>query len=100
YEKPCIKFSILSYLYKKFYELYLQNNLQIFRNLTNFCQYLNFKCYLKKILPMYSYNFLITIKITYKELCIKFSSILIGSKKFYRHFKKKIFRKIENFSCL
>ncbi|KAF0761732.1 hypothetical protein FWK35_00014909 [Aphis craccivora] len=26
---------------------------------------------------MYSYNFLITIRITYEELCIKFSSILI-----------------------
>ncbi|KAF0773029.1 hypothetical protein FWK35_00000075, partial [Aphis craccivora] len=71
----------LSYLYKKFYESYLQNNLQIFRNLTNCCQY--------KILPMYSYNFLITIRITYEELCIKFSSILIGTKTFYRHFKKK-----------
>ncbi|KAE9538596.1 hypothetical protein AGLY_005695 [Aphis glycines] len=37
---------------------------------------------------MYSYNFLITIRITNEELCIKFSSILIGPKKFYRHFKK------------
>ncbi|KAF0760433.1 hypothetical protein FWK35_00012155 [Aphis craccivora] len=37
---------------------------------------------------MYSYNFLITIRRTYEELCIKFSSILIGPKKFYRHFKK------------
>ncbi|KAF0759505.1 hypothetical protein FWK35_00006053 [Aphis craccivora] len=37
---------------------------------------------------MYSYNFLITIRITYEELCIKFSSILIGPKNFYRHFKK------------
>ncbi|KAF0765086.1 hypothetical protein FWK35_00008264 [Aphis craccivora] len=37
---------------------------------------------------MYSYTFLITIRITYAELCIKFSSILIGPKKFYRHFKK------------
>ncbi|KAF0702022.1 hypothetical protein FWK35_00029883 [Aphis craccivora] len=36
---------------------------------------------------MYSYNFLITIRITYEELFIKFSSILIGPKKFYRHFK-------------
>ncbi|KAF0757102.1 hypothetical protein FWK35_00015497 [Aphis craccivora] len=36
---------------------------------------------------MYSYNFLITIRITYEELCIKFSSILIAPKKFYRHFK-------------
>ncbi|KAF0751745.1 hypothetical protein FWK35_00020136 [Aphis craccivora] len=34
---------------------------------------------------MYSYNFLITIRMTYEELCIKFSSILIGSKKLYRH---------------
>ncbi|KAF0772991.1 hypothetical protein FWK35_00031699 [Aphis craccivora] len=36
---------------------------------------------------MHSYNFLITIRITYEELCIKFSSILIGPKRFYRHFK-------------
>ncbi|KAF0772611.1 hypothetical protein FWK35_00004580, partial [Aphis craccivora] len=43
YEKSCIKFLTLSYLYKNFYELYLQNNLQIFMVLTNFCQYLNFK---------------------------------------------------------
>ena len=43
----------------------------------------------KKIVPMYSYNFLITIRITYEELCIKFSSILIGPKKIYQHFKKK-----------
>ncbi|KAF0752951.1 hypothetical protein FWK35_00029524 [Aphis craccivora] len=34
---------------------------------------------------MYSYNFLITIRLTYEELYIKFSSILIGQKKFYRH---------------
>ncbi|KAF0756307.1 hypothetical protein FWK35_00015009 [Aphis craccivora] len=47
---------------------------------------------IKKIVPMYSYNFLITIRITFEELCIKFSSIFIGPKKF--------FRKIENFSCL
>ncbi|KAE9533034.1 hypothetical protein AGLY_009462 [Aphis glycines] len=44
---------------------------------------------------MYSYNFLITIRITYEELCIKFSSILIGPKKFYRHFKKKISEKLK-----
>ncbi|KAF0771954.1 hypothetical protein FWK35_00009939 [Aphis craccivora] len=47
---------------------------------------------IKKIAPMYSYNFVITIIITYKELYIKFSSILIGPKKF--------FRQIENFSRL
>ncbi|KAF0762596.1 hypothetical protein FWK35_00016143 [Aphis craccivora] len=47
---------------------------------------------------MYFYNFVITIRITYEEHCIKFSSILIGPNKFYRHFK--FFRKIENFSCL
>ncbi|KAF0773889.1 hypothetical protein FWK35_00002488, partial [Aphis craccivora] len=29
-----------------------------------------------KIVPMYSYNFLITIRITYEELCIKFSKLL------------------------
>ncbi|KAE9542884.1 hypothetical protein AGLY_002795 [Aphis glycines] len=34
----------LGYLYKHFYKLYLQNNLQIFIILTNFCQNLNFKC--------------------------------------------------------
>ncbi|KAF0744200.1 hypothetical protein FWK35_00034258 [Aphis craccivora] len=44
---------------------------------------------------MYSYNFLITIRITYEELCIKFSSILIGPKKFYRHFKKKFSDKLK-----
>ncbi|KAF0758065.1 hypothetical protein FWK35_00023522 [Aphis craccivora] len=44
---------------------------------------------IKKIVPMYSYNFLITIRLTYEELFIKFSSILIGPKKFYRYFKKK-----------
>ncbi|KAF0772303.1 hypothetical protein FWK35_00001426, partial [Aphis craccivora] len=49
---------------------------------------------------MYSYNFLITIRITYEVLCITFSSIFIGPKKFYRHFKKKILIKIENFSGL
>ncbi|KAF0749774.1 hypothetical protein FWK35_00027706 [Aphis craccivora] len=55
---------------------------------------------IKKIVPIYSYNFLISIRITYEELCIKFSSIFIGPKKFYRHFKKIFFRKIDNFSCL
>ncbi|KAF0747600.1 hypothetical protein FWK35_00026683 [Aphis craccivora] len=44
---------------------------------------------------MYSYNFLITIKITYEELYIKFSSILIGPKKFYRHFKKIFLEKLK-----
>ena len=44
---------------------------------------------------MYSYNFLITIRITYEELCIKFSSILIGPKKFYRHFKKIFLEKLK-----
>ncbi|KAF0753529.1 hypothetical protein FWK35_00013403 [Aphis craccivora] len=39
---------------------------------------------------MYSYNFLITIRTTYEELCTKFSSILIGPKKIYRHLAKKI----------
>ncbi|KAF0706958.1 hypothetical protein FWK35_00033769 [Aphis craccivora] len=43
---------------------------------------------IKKIVPMYFYNFLITLRITYEELCIKFSSILIALKKFYRHLKK------------
>ncbi|KAF0762889.1 hypothetical protein FWK35_00008992, partial [Aphis craccivora] len=44
---------------------------------------------------MYSYNFLITIRITYEELCIKFSSILIGPKRFYRHFKKNCSEKLK-----
>ena len=48
----------------------------------------------KKIVPMYSDNFLITIRITYEQLCIKFSSILIGPKKLKWHFKKKKFRLI------
>ncbi|KAF0761826.1 hypothetical protein FWK35_00016366 [Aphis craccivora] len=38
---------------------------------------------IKKIVIKYSYNFLITIRITYEELCIKFSSILIGPKNFF-----------------
>ncbi|KAF0765623.1 hypothetical protein FWK35_00003765 [Aphis craccivora] len=49
----------------------------------------------KKIVPMYSYNFLITIRITYGEFCIKFSSILIAPKKFYRHFKKFFSEKLK-----
>ncbi|KAF0759740.1 hypothetical protein FWK35_00008120 [Aphis craccivora] len=46
----------------------------------NFINY-TYKIICKYItLPMYSYNFLITISITYEEHCIKFSSILIGPK--------------------
>ncbi|KAF0760021.1 hypothetical protein FWK35_00004727 [Aphis craccivora] len=48
-----------------------------------------------KIVPMYSYNFLITIRITYEKLCIKFSSILIRPKKFYRQFKKNFSEKLK-----
>ncbi|KAE9533793.1 hypothetical protein AGLY_008872 [Aphis glycines] len=52
------------------------------------------------IVPMYSYNFLITIRITYEELCIKFSR----PKKFFRHiknifsekFKISVLKKIQN----
>ncbi|KAF0761101.1 hypothetical protein FWK35_00021394 [Aphis craccivora] len=44
YGKSRIEFSTLRYLKKFFYELYLQNDLQIFIVLTNFYQYLNFKC--------------------------------------------------------
>ncbi|KAE9537388.1 hypothetical protein AGLY_006411 [Aphis glycines] len=33
--------------------------------------------------------------ITYEELCIKFSSILMGPKNFYRHFKKKFLGKLK-----
>ncbi|KAF0704753.1 hypothetical protein FWK35_00033747 [Aphis craccivora] len=36
---------------------------------------------------MYSTNFLITIRITYEELCIKFSSISIRLKKFSEKLK-------------
>ncbi|KAF0764033.1 hypothetical protein FWK35_00001922, partial [Aphis craccivora] len=36
---------------------------------------------------MYSYNFLIPIRIIYEKLCVKFSSILTRPKKFYRHLK-------------
>ncbi|KAF0765618.1 hypothetical protein FWK35_00003760 [Aphis craccivora] len=50
---------------------------------------------IKKIVPVYSYNFLITIRITYEEFCIKFSSILIGPKRFYRHFKKFFLEKLK-----
>ncbi|KAF0774093.1 hypothetical protein FWK35_00000549 [Aphis craccivora] len=44
---------------------------------------------------MYSYNFLISIRITYEELCIKFSGILIGPKKCYPHFKKFFSEKLK-----
>ncbi|KAF0758763.1 hypothetical protein FWK35_00015359 [Aphis craccivora] len=44
---------------------------------------------------MYSYNFLITIRTIYEELCIQFSSILIGPKKFYRQFKKSFSEKLK-----
>ncbi|KAF0763081.1 hypothetical protein FWK35_00007183 [Aphis craccivora] len=47
------------------------------------------------IVSMYSYKFLITIRITYEELCTKFSSILIGPKKIYRHFKNKYSEKLK-----
>ncbi|KAE9536852.1 hypothetical protein AGLY_006914 [Aphis glycines] len=88
----------ISYLYKNFYELYLQNNLQIFMVLTNYCSIFELQIIIKKkIVPMYSYNFLITIRIIYEELCIKFSSILMA-KKILSTLQKKIFRKIENFS--
>ncbi|KAF0754147.1 hypothetical protein FWK35_00014210 [Aphis craccivora] len=50
---------------------------------------------IKKIVPIYSYNFLITIGRTYEELCIKFSIILIGPKKMYRHFKLKFSENLE-----
>ncbi|KAF0753276.1 hypothetical protein FWK35_00019986 [Aphis craccivora] len=50
---------------------------------------------INKIVPMYSYNFLITIKITYEELCIKFSSIFIWPKKDYRHFKNIFLEKLK-----
>ncbi|KAF0768790.1 hypothetical protein FWK35_00012269 [Aphis craccivora] len=49
-----------------------------------------------KIMPMYSFNFLITIKVTYEKLCIKFSSILIGPKNFIDT-SKKIFQKNRKF---
>ncbi|KAF0766649.1 hypothetical protein FWK35_00016564 [Aphis craccivora] len=52
---------------------------------------------IKKIVPMYSYNFLITIRRTYEGLCIKFSSISIGPKKFYQHLKKQFFSNV--FDC-
>ncbi|KAF0763095.1 hypothetical protein FWK35_00012281 [Aphis craccivora] len=44
---------------------------------------------------MYSYNFLITIRITYEELYIQFSSIFIGPKKFYRPFEKFFSEKLK-----
>ncbi|KAE9533992.1 hypothetical protein AGLY_008728 [Aphis glycines] len=40
---------------------------------------------------MYSYKFIITIRITYEELCIKF----LRPKKFYRHFKKIFSEKLK-----
>ncbi|KAF0761662.1 hypothetical protein FWK35_00018134 [Aphis craccivora] len=44
---------------------------------------------------MYSYNFSTTIRITYEEFCIKFSSILIGLKKIYRRLKKNFSEKLK-----
>ncbi|KAE9521445.1 hypothetical protein AGLY_018162 [Aphis glycines] len=40
---------------------------------------------------VFLFIFFITIRITYEEYCINFSSILISPKKFYRHIKKKKF---------
>ncbi|KAE9525447.1 hypothetical protein AGLY_014247 [Aphis glycines] len=100
YGKFCIKFSALTGFYKSFYELYLQNNLQIFMILTHFCQYLNFKSYLiKKIMLMYSYNFWITIRLIYEDLCIKFSSILTKYKYeiFYEFSTKKLLVSFRDF---
>ncbi|KAF0762285.1 hypothetical protein FWK35_00017485 [Aphis craccivora] len=57
--------------------------------LTNFCQYLNFKYMLiKKNVLMYPYNFLIAIRITYEELCMKFLIILTRPKSFIATSKK------------
>ncbi|KAF0757696.1 hypothetical protein FWK35_00028208 [Aphis craccivora] len=50
---------------------------------------------IKKIMPMYSYNFLIIIRTTYEEFIIKFSSILIGPKKFNRYFKQNFLEKLK-----
>ncbi|KAF0752560.1 hypothetical protein FWK35_00028390 [Aphis craccivora] len=50
---------------------------------------------IKKNCAYVFFNFLITIRITYKELCIKFSSIFIGLKKFYRHLKKQFSEKLK-----
>ncbi|KAF0764576.1 hypothetical protein FWK35_00006978, partial [Aphis craccivora] len=44
-------------------------------------------------MPMYSYNFLITIRITYEELYIKFSKPFGHPNFFYRHFKKNFSKK-------
>ncbi|KAE9531337.1 hypothetical protein AGLY_010543 [Aphis glycines] len=67
--------------------------------------------YIEKIECIYNYFFLtgkwvplcctlgggvdLGLGITYEELCIKFSSILIGPKKFYRHFKKNFSEKLK-----
>ncbi|KAF0753256.1 hypothetical protein FWK35_00015997 [Aphis craccivora] len=59
---------------------------------TNFLSIVELQMLIKKIVPIYSYDFLITIRITFEKHCIKFSSILIGP--------KKLKRQIENFSCL
>ncbi|KAF0760906.1 hypothetical protein FWK35_00009028 [Aphis craccivora] len=73
------------YLYKHFYELYLQNNLQIFMTGEFLSIYELQTLIKKKIVVMHSYNFLITIRLTYEEFCIKFSSILTWPKFFYRY---------------
>ncbi|KAF0772501.1 hypothetical protein FWK35_00006018, partial [Aphis craccivora] len=48
------------------YESYLQNE---------FLSIFELHMLIKKNVLMYSYNLLITIRITYEELCVKFSSI-------------------------
>ncbi|KAE9544694.1 hypothetical protein AGLY_000236 [Aphis glycines] len=95
----------LGYLYKHFYELYLQNNLQIFMILTNFCQNLNFKCfniydlyylnnnkYQKSFEAKPLFNVVLT---TYKKPCIKFSTFSGQPKNFYRYLKRKYLEKLK-----
>ncbi|KAF0760736.1 hypothetical protein FWK35_00027008 [Aphis craccivora] len=65
---------------------------KIISNIHGFDEFLSIfelQMLIKKIVPVYSYDFLITIRITYEELCIKFSSILIRPKYFIDTAKKK-----------
>ncbi|KAF0763333.1 hypothetical protein FWK35_00003822 [Aphis craccivora] len=86
------------YLYTIFYELYLQNidfDFDFF-DFDEFLSIFELQMLIKNIVPMYSYNFLITIRITYEELCIKFSSVF-GIQKFFIDTSKKISQKNRKF---
>ncbi|KAE9534880.1 hypothetical protein AGLY_008172 [Aphis glycines] len=86
----CTKFSKLSSKRKKFYDFPTTKLLANFRNFDIFPL-------IKKIVTNDFGFFFITVRKTYKKPCIKFSRFSGHPKFFYRHFKKKIHIKIENF---